>query len=372
MTIWNPWHGCTKISPGCAHCYVYRRDASFGKDSSRAVRTADYDLPLRRERSGAYRLRPEDGTVYTCMTSDFFLDQADTWRGGCWDMIRVRRDLHFYIITKRIARFHDCVPPDWGDGWENVTICATCEDQQRADERIPLLLASPIRHREIICEPMLGPVDLSQYLKVPPEGGGIEHVTCGGESGPDARPLEFSWVRDLRTDCVRAGVPFTFQQTGADFRMNGKVYRIGREDQMIQAEKSGMNYTPGRNDGAKIRYVRPAPEALRSALAKSPFRSRFHLSPAERDYFLKKGPDVIEQHARDFVASRLAPENPQKDGKQTPMRGHPVFKAQHATACCCRRCLEKWHHIPSGKELTEEEQDYIVRVLMDWIRREMA
>ena len=72
MPIWNPWHGCRKISPGCAHCYVYRRDESVGKDASVVTKTADYDLPLKKNRAGEYKLRPQDGTVYACMTSDFF------------------------------------------------------------------------------------------------------------------------------------------------------------------------------------------------------------------------------------------------------------------------------------------------------------
>ena len=100
------------------------------------------------------------------------------------------------------------------------------------------------------------------------------------------------------------------------------------------------------------------------------FRSRFRLSDADRKYVAEKGMDTIRAHARDIVAKRLSAENPENDGKQTPMKGHPVFIAQHATACCCRSCLEKWHRIPAGKVLTQKEQSYIVDVLMDWIKRE--
>ena len=123
MVIWNPWHGCRKISPGCANCYVYRRDASIGKDASVVSKTGDYDLPLKKNRQGQYKLTADDGTVFTCMTSDFFLDTADEWRQGCWDIIRARQDLRFHIITKRIDRAAACLPPDWGDGWDHVTIC---------------------------------------------------------------------------------------------------------------------------------------------------------------------------------------------------------------------------------------------------------
>ncbi|MBR1724336.1 MAG: DUF5131 family protein, partial [Ruminococcus sp.] len=143
MPIWNPWHGCKKISPGCANCYVYRRDESIGKDASIITRTNDHGLPLKKNRQGDYKLTPDDGVVFTCMTSDFFLDEADEWRGECWDIIRERNDLHFHIITKRIDRFESCIPYDWGDGWDNVTISSTCEDQQRADHRLPILLGLP-------------------------------------------------------------------------------------------------------------------------------------------------------------------------------------------------------------------------------------
>ena len=97
-----------------------------------------------------------------------------------------------------------------------------------------------------------------------------------------------------------------------------------------------------------------------AALARSNFRSRFHLALRDRQYICDKGWDVMRRHAADFVAQRLAPAVIPNDGKQTPMRGHPVFIAQHATACCCRGCLAKWHGIPAGRALTDAEQRYIV------------
>ena len=103
----------------------------------------------------------------------------------------------------------------------------------------------------------------------------------------------------------------------------------------------------------------------------SKFRSRFHLKDKEKNYIKEKGLNTIESHAKDFIAKRLAPANPLNDGKQTPMKGHPVFIAEHATATCCRNCLYKWHHIPKNKELTNEEQDYIVQVIMTWIQKEI-
>ncbi|ENZ8426703.1 MULTISPECIES: DUF4186 domain-containing protein [Klebsiella] len=114
-----------------------------------------------------------------------------------------------------------------------------------------------------------------------------------------------------------------------------------------------------------------AMETLFARLGRSTFRSRFHLGAKERQYCYDKGPEVIDSHAADFIAKRLAPAQIANDGKQTPMRGHPVFIAQHATATCCRGCLEKWHAIPRGRELSGEEQRYVVQVIHHWLVMEM-
>ncbi len=108
------------------------------------------------------------------------------------------------------------------------------------------------------------------------------------------------------------------------------------------------------------------------SLGKSSFRSRFKLDEKDLVYIREKGIDTIRRHAFDFVASRIADPFPKKDGKQTPMKGHPAFKAQHATATCCRGCIHKWHGIEKGKALTAEEIDFIVDVIMTWIERQMT
>lgn len=106
-------------------------------------------------------------------------------------------------------------------------------------------------------------------------------------------------------------------------------------------------------------------------LSKSKFRSRFHLKDKDKKYIEEKGIDTIKKHAYDFINNRLSDVSKVIDGKQTPMRGHPVFIAQHATACCCRGCLEKWYHIPKSRLLTKKEIDYIVDIIMKWINNEM-
>lgn len=106
-------------------------------------------------------------------------------------------------------------------------------------------------------------------------------------------------------------------------------------------------------------------------LEKSKFRSGFHLSDKDISYIENKGLDTIRDHASDFISKRLAPADIPNDGRQTPMRGHPVFIAQHACACCCRGCLRKWYRVPEGRQLTEDQQERIVNMLMEWIKRDM-
>lgn len=113
-------------------------------------------------------------------------------------------------------------------------------------------------------------------------------------------------------------------------------------------------------------------DELFSALARSAFRSRFRLGARERAYLQAKGMETILQHARGFIAQRLAPAEPVNDGRQTPMRNHPVFIAQHATATCCRGCLQKWHGIPKGRPLSDGQQHYIAGVLEIWLNRQLG
>ena len=237
-TIWNPWHGCTKYSEGCAHCYVYRRDASVGRDASTVYQTKNFDLPLRKKRDGSFVIPPGE-TVYACMTSDFFLPQADAFRQSAWQMIRARSDVQFVIITKRIVRFTDCVPSDWGTGYENVTLTCTVENERQCRVRMPVFQQIPARRKQICCEPLLEKIDLSPYLC------GISFVIVGGESGSDARVCRWEWVTDIHRQCAEAGVPCYFKQTGALFEKDGKYYRVPRARQLSQAAKARQLYFPG-------------------------------------------------------------------------------------------------------------------------------
>ena len=236
MAVWNPWHGCHKKSAGCLNCYMFRRDSLYDKDSNVVSKTKDYNLAIRRHRDGSYYLKSGE-VVYTCMTSDFFIEEADDWRNEIWQIIKYRRDLNFVIITKRIERFLECIPDDWKDGYDNVTIICTCENQKTSDERLPIFLKLPIKHREIIHEPMLEKIDIEKYIK----DNKIDCVTCGGESGNNARECNYDWILNTREQCKKYNVQFYFKQTGANFVKNNKRYNVPRYNQMIQANKANIN-----------------------------------------------------------------------------------------------------------------------------------
>lgn len=237
--LWNPWHGCHKLSAGCRHCYVYRGDSRRNIDSSIVTKTKSFDLPVQQKRNGEYKI-PSGLLVYTCFTSDFFVEDADDWRSNAWEMIRIRSDLRFMMITKRIDRLSESLPEDWEEGYDNVTICCTVENQDRADYRLPIYRDAPVKHRIIICEPLLERIDLSQY----DIGAWVEQVVVGGESGNEARPCHFDWVMELHDFCAEQKVPFWFKQTGTRFVKDGKLYHINRRLQHSQARKAGINLSP--------------------------------------------------------------------------------------------------------------------------------
>lgn len=186
--IWNPWHGCIRKSEGCDHCYMYYQDAMRGRDGSVIYRTnAGFDLPLQRDRTGAYRIRSGE-MLRVCMNSDFFLPEADAMREDAWEMMRMRPDVVFFLLTKRPERVADCLPKDFGDGrdYRHIFMNVSAENQRRADERIPILLSLPFYRKGVMCAPLIGPVDLERYLP-----RGICQVLCDGENYGGAQGLRF-------------------------------------------------------------------------------------------------------------------------------------------------------------------------------------
>ena len=216
--IWNPWHGCKKCSEGCENCYMYFLDAQRGKNGSDIYRTkSGFNYPLSKDRHGRYKVQSGE-QLRVCMTSDFFLEEADEWRNEAWNIIRQRPDVIFFLLTKRPERVKDHLPYDWGDGWENVFFNVSCENQKRADERIPILLSLPFKHKGIMCAPFIGEISIKDYLK----SGQLEQVICDGENYAGARPCHYEWVKRLRDECEEYNVTFAFIGTGRRFVKDGK------------------------------------------------------------------------------------------------------------------------------------------------------
>ena len=234
--IWNPWHGCKKYSEGCENCYMYYLDSERDRDGSEIYKVkTNFNLPLKKTRDGDYKIK-SGSLVHVCMTSDFFLEEADEWRQEVWKMIKNRPDLTFWLQTKRAERVEKCLPEDWKDGYENVIMCFTTENQKRADERIPILLKLPFKEKCIMCAPMIEKITLEKHLKT----GQISKVLIDGENYEGNRPLYYDWVKQIYDECLKYNVSLDFVGTGNNFVKEGKTYHICKAYQHVMALKSGL------------------------------------------------------------------------------------------------------------------------------------
>lgn len=241
--IWNPWHGCIKKSEGCQNCYMMVLDRLHQNQFPEMVfRTKAFSYPLSKKKDGTYKVKSGE-MLRVCMTSDFFLEEADKWRQEAWRIINIRKDVIFFLLTKRPERVWQCLPENWGNGYENVFFNITCENQMRLEERIPYLRDLPFRHKGIMTAPLLGPIRMEQYLRE----GFIEQVICGGENYGGTRPCDFDWVKDLSLQCQRTDTTFAFIETGTNFIKDGKTYRL--YDKRVQSQMAYKSETAfrGRN-----------------------------------------------------------------------------------------------------------------------------
>lgn len=232
--MWNPWTGCKKCSEGCLHCYIHKGDAKRGVDTGKIVQTKDFEKPVERLKNGSFKMK--SGLVYTCFSTDFLLKEADPWRGRCWEIIRQRPDCKFLFLTKRIDRFVQCIPQDWGEGYDNVVVCCTVENQKNADYRLEIFQNLPIKHKCITAQPLLERIYIEKYLD------DIELVVVGGESDTLARPLDYDWVLDIREQCIRKKVSFEFRQCSTHFIKDGQQYKLQTGVLCAQAKKADINF----------------------------------------------------------------------------------------------------------------------------------
>lgn len=234
MAMWDPWRGCHKYSEGCKFCYIHKGDSKRNVDTNAILKTEKFYAPVAKNKKGEYKIKAGQ-TVYLCFSTDFLIEEADGWRQACWDMIQERSDLNFIFLTKRIERFRYCIPEDWNTGYANVTVGCTVENQARADERLAVFAALPIKNKNIICQPLIEALDIEPYLT------DIELVVVGGESDQNARALNHEWVLSIREQCIRHGVYFEFRQCGTHFIKDGREFTLNVRELCSQARKAAIN-----------------------------------------------------------------------------------------------------------------------------------
>jgi protein gp37 len=197
---WNPWMGCTKVSPGCAHCYMFREQRQYGRDPETVVRSkTKFHEPMK---------WAEGRLVFTCSWSDWFHEGADAWRDEAWEIIRQTPQHTYQILTKRPERMAGRLPwGDYGDPWPNVWLGVSIENQRYA-HRADILATLPATVRFVSAEPLLGPLVLGPRLR------GIDWLIAGGESGPKARPMAEAWAASLRDECAASGTAYFLKQLG--------------------------------------------------------------------------------------------------------------------------------------------------------------
>ncbi len=234
MAMWNPWRGCKRYSEGCKYCYIHKGDFKRKINTNDIVKTEDFYKPIEKLKKGSYKIK--SGLVYLCFSSDFLIEEADLWRDECWEMIKERSDLTFLFLTKRIDRFLDCIPNDWNDGYDNVIVCCTVENQENADYKLSVFKELPIKHKCITAQPLLEKINIEKYLD------DIELVVVGGESDYNARALDYDWVLDIREQCIRKNVNFEFRQCGTHFIKDGKKYTLQVHQLTKQARLADINY----------------------------------------------------------------------------------------------------------------------------------
>lgn len=223
---WNPWMGCTKVSAGCDNCYMFTEQRRYGHDPEVVRRSkTKFADPLKWK---------EPKVIFTCSWSDWFHKDADPWRDEAWDIIRRTPQHTYQILTKRPGRIRRHLPADWGKGYANVWLGTSAENQKAAFRAWQMVRDVSATVLFLSLEPLLDEVDLTRVrinedttVNVLPA---IQWVIVGGESGPNARPMNIAWARELQSQCTEAGVAFFLKQLGGfpDKRGHDKALLDGK------------------------------------------------------------------------------------------------------------------------------------------------
>lgn len=245
---WNPWHGCKKVSTGCKYCYMYRDKDRYGQNPTQVIRSSKstFNLPKRLK---------EPQLVFTCSWSDFFIQEADQWRAEAWQIIKNTPHLTYQILTKRPERIKDCLPPDWGEnGYPNVWIGISAENQTTLEQRWPYFLDFPARVKFLSLEPLIGPLELNTNRLKDREAfrgrsellNTINWVIVGGESGNKTgkyryRECNTLWIESIYNACIGFGIPLFIKQLGTHLAsIHGLKSKAGADPKEV-AEKAGIN-----------------------------------------------------------------------------------------------------------------------------------
>lgn len=242
----NPWIGCSKVSPGCDHCYAEVSTPSrtmkilWGvQEARKRTSVSNWTLPVRwnnlHEQFFAQNGRRR--RVFCASLADVFDNRADRqWRKDLWALVRSTPNLDWLILTKRVGNVASMLPSDWGNGFPNVWLGISVVNQVEADRDIPKLLATPAKIRWLSMEPLLGPVTFEGLFANPSFANDttnaleeLNWVVVGGESGSLARPIELEWVETLRDQCAAVDVPFFFKQWGGTAKDKGGCMLAGME-----------------------------------------------------------------------------------------------------------------------------------------------
>lgn len=215
-STWNPWQGCHKVSTGCKNCYMYRDMVSYGKNPNLVFRSSPqtFNMPLAWQRKGELH---SGARIFVCSWSDFFVQEADYWRDEAWDIIKKCSEFNFLIPTKRIERASLFLPEDWGDGYKNVWLGVSAENQEMYNKRVPVLASIPAHIRWVSAEPLIDSIDPTQI----PESKNMDWFVSGGESGNSPRPANIQWYRILRGFCEVNKILYFHKQNGGSKKIDG-------------------------------------------------------------------------------------------------------------------------------------------------------
>lgn len=241
--IFNPWWGCTRVSTGCDHCFAEAIDRRAGGDHwgkgapRRTLSDRHWSQPLKWNAAAkAAGVRPRVLCATMCDVFDAEAPEGQLMR--LWEQIRRTPALDWMLLTKRPARIARSLPPDWGQGYRNAWLGVSAEDEETAEQRLPLLVKAPACMRFVVCEPLLGHVDLEPWLDQ------LDWIIAGGETGPKARAMHPDWIRSLRDQCQRAEVPFFFKQWGEFLPADHATPYIRRNRRDVSAQHPGFEHGP--------------------------------------------------------------------------------------------------------------------------------